>query len=40
VESLEIQSIMAEKQKSDYEQAVTEWESRNRDMQEPYKQQL
>ncbi|KAF9504376.1 hypothetical protein BS47DRAFT_1368837 [Hydnum rufescens UP504] len=39
-ESLEIQAIVAEKWKSDYKQVVTEWESRNKDIQEPYKQQL
>ncbi|KAF9513226.1 hypothetical protein BS47DRAFT_1362570 [Hydnum rufescens UP504] len=36
----EIQAIIVEKWKSNYEQAVTEWESRNKDIQEPYKQQL
>jgi hypothetical protein len=40
VESLDIQAIMMEKWKSDYKWAATEWESRNKDMQEPYKQQL
>ncbi|KAF9503418.1 hypothetical protein BS47DRAFT_1369546 [Hydnum rufescens UP504] len=40
VELLEIQAIIVEKRKSDYKQVVTEWELRNKDIQEPYKQQL
>jgi len=39
-ESPEIQAIVKARRKSDYEEAVAEWEVRNKDLHDPHKQQM